>query len=510
MTEAIGYVRLIERYRLRALMPRIASQINSAVHGRRVRNDERQVVQEFQPSYRPEDSLAGDLQFAFRYEGLNLIVLDSLFESVGDARILSIINAQPQSAFSRRLGYLYEWLTGRPLQLAELTISPKASYIPALDEQLQFGFNPKKSPRNTKYRVVENLPGNRDFCPIVSRTLYLESMLNKNLKQRTQETLAKYDTALLQRAASFLYLKETQSSFDIEHERPSPDRARRFADLLRAAEAGAPLSEDRFLELQNAVVDARFREASFRTQQNWIGDSGYGYRPRVSLVPPRPVDVPTLMQGLIDFSEVLRKNPDLMDPVIAATSISFGFVFIHPFMDGNGRLHRYLIHEQLSAAGFTPKGIVLPVSAVILANLEQYNDALISFSRPVNALTTYDPELPQQQARGNDARYFKFFDATEQASFLFSAIGRTVEHDLDEEISFLLGFDRAKKLLNEMLDWPGQTLDTFIQVVHQNGGRLSINKRKAHFDWMSDDEVRRAEQMVAESFQPDGPVSPSP
>ena len=42
-------------------------------------------------------------------------------------------------------------------------------------------------------------------------------------------------------------------------------------------------------------------------------------------------------------------------------------MFIHPFLDGNGRLHRYLIREELSVLGFTPKGIVLPVSAFILS-----------------------------------------------------------------------------------------------------------------------------------------------
>ena len=37
-----------------------------------------------------------------------------------------------------------------------------------------------------------------------------------------------------------------------------------------------------------------------------------------------------------------------MDPVIHSAAVAFGFVFIHPFMDGNGPLHRYLIHEELS------------------------------------------------------------------------------------------------------------------------------------------------------------------
>src|SRR5262249_34264453 len=156
---------------------------------------------------------------------------------------------------------------------------------------------------------------------------------------------------------------------------PTANRAQRIADLLREAESGRPLSEDRFVELQNAVVEGRFREASYRTQQNWVGDD-LGYRKRIAFVPPRPDDVRTLMGGLIELSERLRAAPAQLDAIIAATALSFGFVFIHPFMDGNGRLHRYLIHEVLSTAGFTPKGIVLPISAVILANLNQYVAAL--------------------------------------------------------------------------------------------------------------------------------------
>jgi hypothetical protein len=477
------------------------SQIATAVHGRRTRHDGQREIQEFQPSYRPDPSLEGDLQFALRYEGLNLTVLALLFEKTGGEPIRQLIILQPQLAFSRRIGYLYEWITGKELEIAPLLVSTKYAYVPVLDESLQFGMDPAKSPRDGKYRVIDNLPGSPAFCPLVRRTSYLESMAGKGLKDRAREKLAKYDPGLLRRAAEYLYLKETHSSFEVEREHPSPDRARRFADLLRRAESGEPLSEDRFMELQNAVVDERFREASYRLEQNWIGDHGYGNTPRVEFVPPRPEDVYPLMEGLVSLSERLRVDPTLMDPVVAATSISFGFVFIHPFIDGNGRLHRYLIHEQLSVAGFTPKGIILPVSAVILANLQKYADALKAFSKPLNAITSYDPTVPKAPAKGNDAVFFRYFDATDQAGFLYHALEHTVEHDLDQEITYLLGYDRAKKALNELLDWPPHSLDTFIRVVHQNQDRLSSNKRKSHFLWMKDEEIARAEQVVAESFR---------
>ena len=72
------------------------------------------------------------------------------------------------------------------------------------------------------------------------------------------------------------------------------------------------------------------------------------------------------------------------------------------------------------------------------------------------------------------------------------------------EIDFLLGFDRAKRELNALLDWPAQSVDLFIQLVHQNNGRLSSGKRKSHFSWMSDMEVSQSEICVRQAFLLEG------
>jgi Fic family protein len=50
------------------------------------------------------------------------------------------------------------------------------------------------------------------------------------------------------------------------------------------------------------------------------------------------------------------------DAVLAA-AIAFGFVFIHPFVDGNGRLHRYIIHHVLAKKNSQNKALFFPVSA---------------------------------------------------------------------------------------------------------------------------------------------------
>jgi hypothetical protein len=467
--------------------------IDSAIKGRHVLDQNGTELLEFQSTYRPESTLFGHLQFALRYEGINLEVLFLLFQKTGRQEIEKAIAEQPESTYARRLGFLYEWLTREDITAS---VAPRAAYVPLVDDSLQYGLSNGR--RNAKFRVADNLPGNQRFCPLVRKTPAIESMVRKNLKHRIQETISRYDPDLLRRAAAFLYLKETHSSFEVEREKPSPDRAKRFADLLRDAESGAQWSDERFVQLQNAIVDPRFKEFAYRVHQVWVGKD-LGYRKKVDFVPARPEDVPDLMHGLVSLSEIVRGNPATLDPVIAATLLAFGFVFVHPFMDGNGRIHRFLIHDVLSNSGFTPKGIVLPVSAVILANLDQYISALEAFSKPLQDLTKFDPQT-NAPASGNDVVYFRYFDATPQAFFLYWALERTIEHDLQEEIHFLLGFDKAYAALKADIDWPGHSLDLFIRLVHQNAGSLSKGKRDGHFAWMTDEELTRSEQTVRNAF----------
>ena len=77
----------------------------------------------------------------------------------------------------------------------------------------------------------------------------------------------------------------------------------------------------------------------------------------------------SLIDGLIAFD---RGPAQALDPVLAAAVLAFGFVYAHPFEDGNGRIHRYLIHHILAERGFNPPGVVFPVSAAILDRIDDY------------------------------------------------------------------------------------------------------------------------------------------
>src|SRR5674476_1016519 len=83
---------------------------------------------------------------------------------------------------------------------------------------------------------------------------------------------------------------------------------------------------------------------------------------------PPPIILGTLMNGL---KETAEKTTGIY-PEIRAAIIAFRFVFIHPFEDGNGRLHRFLIHDILVHDGIVPQGLIIPVSAHMLNNINPH------------------------------------------------------------------------------------------------------------------------------------------
>jgi hypothetical protein len=494
----VGYAQFVTSGLEVAPLAQVA-RIDSRTRHREAKLEGHTEVLTFNAEYAPEESFSGGLQFALRYEGVNLQVLDALFEHCGPKPLEEWLKRAPTSAYARRAGFLFEWLTQTSLEVPPL--SKKFNWVPVLDEELQFGLGETQD-LDHKFRVRNNLPGSRDFCPLVRKSPAIRALLGKDLKARIGQILAKYPPDLLRRAAQYLYLKETRSTYEVERESPSASRTQRFLDLLKTAPAGEPLTQESFVRAQNSILERRFHEFAYRSVQNWLGGHSR-YRDTVDFVPPRPEDVVGLMQGLCAMSARGRASANAgadVDPVVHAAVLAFGFVFIHPFIDGNGRLHRYLIHEELSTLGFTPKGTVLPVSAFILSNLDLYSAVLERFSKPLMARTDFTPPPPVVPAIGNDPRFFRFFDATAQALFLYRALERTVEHDLEEEIHYLVGVERARARLKGEIDWPAQSLDLFINVVQQNNGTLSKTKRDRHFPWLTDEERDRFVNAVNEAF----------
>ena len=141
-----------------------------------------------------------------------------------------------------------------------------------------------------------------------------------------------------------------------------------------------------------------------RKVQNWIGGSSYNPC-SAEFVPPPPEVVSSLMEDLCAFC-----NEDSL-PALAQASIAHAqFETIHPFVDGNGRAGRALVHLVLRRRGYGML-VLPPVSLVLAARSADYIDGLTG--------TRYEGAPESNSARAGINRWIAFFA---------SACGQAAEH----------------------------------------------------------------------------------
>lgn len=490
-----GYARLIERHALKALPNWHESFVTGSSVRRQSVAPDGSVLETYGAVYWPGDSDFDHLEFALKHDGTNLALLAEIFGVIDAGGLAAFVAAAPFGKYRRRLWYLYEWLSGKRLPLADM---PSGNYVDLIPPEEGFTAAPRRLvPRQ---RINDNLLGDRSFAPLVRRTAPLEAFAAANLGGRCAELIADQPADVLARALHYLYTKETKSSFAIEREEPSPDRTERFVELLGRAHRENWCDQAKLVSLQNAIVDSRYHESDYRTVQNYVGESVAFGQERVHHVCPRPEQVPSLMAGLAAADMRLREAA--IHPVIHAAAIGYGFVFIHPFEDGNGRIHRFLIHAILATRGFTPPEIIVPVSAAMLRDQRAYDASLEAFSRPLLELADYSLDAEgRMTVRSDLSDWYRFPDLTRQAEALFRFVEQTIERDLPEELVYLRGYDRSKRLLQDVVDLPARKLDLFIRLCRQNGGTLSAAKRASHFPELRTDEIARLEEAVRQGFQ---------
>ncbi|HET6180716.1 MAG TPA: Fic family protein [Candidatus Sulfotelmatobacter sp.] len=496
-TISIGMHAIIEQLDLKIPRPFVRSVLAAGTRKTRITDSE--IVEQYPKSYRPAEGLAGHLRFALRYEPVDLGVYNATFARIPKSEIEPWIQSEPNGAFARRAWYLYEFLTGITLDLEDLTSGP---YVDLLDTKIHM-VGPVN--RIRRQRVFENLMGNKQYCPLVRRSEKIEAGIAKNLTERARALVAAVDPAVLKRAVHYLFTKETKSSFAIEGEEPSKDRTERFVASLMRADKFDPTLKRSLVELQNAIVDARYAEKDWRDLQVYIGETLPDFSQQIHFACPKPGDVSSLMDGWMTMIGRLVHPDSGVHPVCAAAAAAFGLVFVHPFVDGNGRIHRFLVHNVLSKTGFTPPGMVFPVSAAMLRDLVAYDRALEAFSEALAPFVQYTLDGEQKMTVANQTRdLYRFFDATPQAEYLYACIEQTIGRDLNQELNFLKFFDAAMKAVMSVVDMPNQRASLLIRLIHQNKGRLSKEKRDS-FSELSDEEIGKIEaaiKVAAQQFQP--------
>jgi len=488
-----GYAALVERYALEVIPNWHRSLVSTgAIH--RVDSTGGLIEEVYPSKYWPGETLGDHLEFALKYDGTNLSILASLFGAASRDEFQTYVSSKPTGKYARRLWFLYEFLTDTILDLDDLR---QGNYVDLLDADQYYTVTPARQVR--RQRINDNLLGDAGFCPTVRRTDELRGFQDADLTERCKQVVSAYSPELLTRALSYLYTKETKSSFEIEHIKPSSTRTERFIAMLQLAEKEDFCDKPHLIDLQNRIVDPRFKDSDYRKVQNYVGESVVWQREKVHFACPKPENLESLMGGLISAHTRMEEGGG--HPVVHAAAIAYGFVFLHPFEDGNGRIHRFLIHNILARQGFTPEGIMFPVSASMLKNASEYDASLEAFSRPLMALIDYAlDEDGHMTVKNETGRWYSYIDMTAQVEALFRFIKHTIETELVEELSFLANYDETKKTIQKIIDMPDRQIDLFIRFCLQNNGRLSARKRDSHFDFLSDDEVASMEKAIQSSY----------
>jgi Fic/DOC family len=455
------------------------------------------ISQVYGPKYAvSEDKPLPHIEFALKYDDLNLDFLKAVFTQIDAEQVNEYIATTPNGRYARKIGFLYEFLVGRQLtHIKEVG----GGYIDLLEPEK---YITGRSVKNQRWRINDNLLGTRNFCPTIRRTNTLSELLAKDIKAVIEGLKDDFPDDIFRRAAAYLYTKETRSSYEIEKEKPSLDRMEKFISLLNRAgmrPSEEVLSRENLIMLQNIIVDPRFAATDFRNFQNYVGETLPNFQTLVHYICPPPSIVESLMDGLCS---VAGKSYGA-GAITRAALLAFGFVFIHPFEDGNGRLHRFMIHDILVHDGVVPDGLIIPVSAHMLNHIRLYDQVLENYSKPLMQRVKYSLSDNGEAIIENPLEvegYYRYPDLTPQAIYLAETIHATLKEDMPEELLFLMRYDEAKKEIQHIVDMPDRDINLMLIFLHQNKG-VFPKRRREQFSKLNDEEILKMQEVYRKIYK---------
>lgn len=505
--DEIGYAWLAARYEVRAIQP---LPVESCIGPRRQtyhKADRRQEC--YTEAMRPQSTLGGHLTFALKHEGVVLEFLARLFEIITADTLAEWIRSEPTGQYARRAGFLYEWLTGETLVVEGVG----GNYRDALDPEL-YVTAATEVRRNRRWRINDNLPGTREFCPLVRRTPSVLEARQYAIADRLAALEVEFGPDIVRRSAVWLTIKESRASFVIEHEGQHQDRIRRFAAAMEqyCGRLDSPLDEPALSEFQAAILGTTTIQAGLRQSPVFVGSNSIDYGAIVHYVCPHWEWVPGMLEGLQYF--LAQTGPG--DALVRAAVASFGFVFIHPLADGNGRISRFLVNDTLRRDGVVPEPFILPVSAAITSSAvkrAEYDQILERYSRPLMLAYSDAVDFTHERVAYADgiesdfafnaydkaAPVWRYPDLTGQAEYLFAIIRHTLEQEMHHQAALQRAWYRTREAIKDWVEGPDEHIDRMIRAIRQNG-RVS-GKLKKEFPVLAQAGLApELEEIVAEGF----------
>ena len=206
------------------------------------------------------------------------------------------------------------------------------------------------------------------------------------------------------------------------------------------------------------------------------------------------------LYGFVTFA-ILEAR--ILDTVVATTVLAFGFVYIHPFVDGSERIDHYLFHLVLPQHGLNLPSVVFSISVAILERIDEYRCMLESYFLRLLPLIEWQPANRFNNKATNETRdFYHFFDAAPHTEFLEGCAQKTFDIGLPQETDFLRHHDQFRVVIENMFAMPERTVNLLFRFFQQNKGRLSARACGKEIAAPTDNEVERIETTIC-NFYPE-------
>lgn len=437
--------------------------------------------------------------FALKYETLQLALLHEALKLVPAQEMLAALEAQRHGRYLRKAAFIWEKAHGLELPWG----GTRGNYLDLFDRALYY--TGPTWERSTRFRINFNGIGPYEFCPVVRRDAALQARGEAVLARLSAWATNPANAEVLDRVLGWAYLSETRDSYAIEDEAPSPDKERAFLQAMEHLRERTPLSEEYLVALQNVVITSPFRlESAFRAEQNWLQRGGHGAL-AVRYVPPPPQAMRSLMDGLMRMANSREGD---VPALVKAALVSFGFVLIHPFNDGNGRVSRLLAHHNLYFNDALPTvngaPAILPLSVAMKKNEAEYLASLEAFSKPARQL--WDVMCIADNEFTFDFRStpmaYAHWVGERAAAFMADCAQVALEQSLIDEAVFVHAYDQAFARIDREFDLPNKVINLLIHWIRQNGCRMPQRRRNApELLLLKPAQIDRIEAIVAECFR---------
>lgn len=264
-------------------------------------------------------------------------------------------------------------------------------------ETVKWEFDPDLSPfiSKTQRRKIGSTYEAAVPLFIADRNVKVSSELSARMSELLVK-LARFDTeqqargynlpAMLLRSessASSQIESLTSSARNVALAELSPDAPRNaklivgnIAAMRKALELDGPLDVSTIQQIHAALInrDSKSFGGELRSEQVWVG--GTPYSPHgAAYVPPQFSRVPELLDDLVSFAA--RQD---VSPIVKAAVVHAQLETIHPFIDGNGRTGRVLLHKILRDEGVLSQ-TALPLSAGLLHDVGAYMASISSYQQ---------------------------------------------------------------------------------------------------------------------------------